>query len=321
MTGPWSDIRGKAAEMKQIWRVLLIGAMVGATGPGLVNAQWVEVSRPEGWGVNDLLVEGPSLFAATNRGVFRSIDDGETWIDASSGLGNSNVTSIVASGKSLLVGTEEGAYRSTDSGASWTAVNDGLPRPMPMDVGWPAVSVGDEIFVGTDDGVFKSSDGGESWMTVNFGLPRFPHIDRLAGIGSVVFALTSDGLYQTVNRGLEWIRVDPSLPASGRFEAMAQVGEVLFVGTNRRVYVSTDRGASWSKIELGVRTKQLWSFSAGDDKLCAEFDGELFVISKQGERWVAESSSDLESTCVSARCKFGGSARRLLPNRIRAINR
>jgi len=285
--------------MKQFRRVLLVGVIIGLMGAGSSIAQWIEVSRPEEWKINDLVVEGANVFAATNRGVFRSEDDGETWLAASAGLDNSNVNSIVATGKSLLVGTVEGAYRSTNSGGSWTEVNTGLARGMPMDVVWPAVSVGDELFFGTSEGVFKSDDGGESWTTVNFGLPEYQYIDGLAVIGSVVFAMTSDGLYRTVDRGLEWVRVDLGVPALGGFETMAQLGEVLFVGTDRGIYKSTDRGASWSKIEIDARANQLWSLSAGESKLCAQYEYVLFVISQQGGRWVAERSSNLELQCAS----------------------
>ncbi len=66
---------------------------------------------------------GNNIFACTGRGVYRSTDQGDTWIN----VGNFLSQCIAVSGSNLFAGLDE-VYLSTDSGTSWskTEYNEGM---------------------------------------------------------------------------------------------------------------------------------------------------------------------------------------------------
>lgn len=73
------------------------------------------------------------VYAGTNRGIFRSLDAGETWTTNSASLSGTSIHSILVDFRSsnastVYVGTDVGAFRSDDNGQSWGAIASGLPR-------------------------------------------------------------------------------------------------------------------------------------------------------------------------------------------------
>src|SRR5204862_4294895 len=65
-----------------------------------------------------------SFFAATDNGVFRSSNDGETWEAASSGLMKLKVQALTTSeGGTLYAGTSSGSvFFSDDNGNNWRLI-------------------------------------------------------------------------------------------------------------------------------------------------------------------------------------------------------
>ncbi len=127
------------------------------------------------------------LFAGTNRGIFRSQDNGENWIsvnqvssnaDAIASLTNAVIYSLTqyqntdATTSYLFAGTNQGVFRSEDHGNTWIAINQGLPIAEPRTDLTRIVSslVTPEnkrhLIVATSAGIFCSEDHGENWTPV-----------------------------------------------------------------------------------------------------------------------------------------------------------
>jgi hypothetical protein len=86
-------------------------------------------------------------------GVFRSLDDGNTWDQIDAGLTNKNVRSIaINSSGHIYVGTAEGVFRSKTDGDTWDFFNTGLTN---TDVRFLGIRDSDgKTFVGTVGGLF-----------------------------------------------------------------------------------------------------------------------------------------------------------------------
>lgn len=133
---------------------------------------------------------GRTLYAAVfAHGVFKSIDDGRTWMDKSRGLGSKNnrracrvhlhpdgtlfclVTAMVRDGRFQPDGV--GLYRSADAGDSWQRITESQLLLWPKDF---SVNPKDsrEILVGACDirrgpqqgGLWRTTDGGASWRRI-----------------------------------------------------------------------------------------------------------------------------------------------------------
>jgi photosystem II stability/assembly factor-like uncharacterized protein len=73
-------------------------------------------------------ISGNTVFAATDRGVFRSMDAGMNWIAQNSGLSGKAliINTLYMSGKNIFIGTDAGIFLSTNNGAVWNSMNNGL---------------------------------------------------------------------------------------------------------------------------------------------------------------------------------------------------
>ncbi|MEO8277341.1 MAG: hypothetical protein ABI639_14095 [Thermoanaerobaculia bacterium] len=100
------------------------------------GSSWVAASSglPDGE-FHDLVLSRtlPSLlFAATDKGLFKSADSATSWtrVGATSGLEDDDVAAVAldpASG-ALFAGTFQGVFRSSDNGATWKPMNEALPN-------------------------------------------------------------------------------------------------------------------------------------------------------------------------------------------------
>jgi photosystem II stability/assembly factor-like uncharacterized protein len=131
------------------------------------------------------------LHAATGRGMFRSMDAGESWEAVNEGLesiymipamihpSNSQMLFTAASqGRPRYWRREEGAdatiYRSTNGGDSWEPATVGSSeRSHGLVMGFAVDAANDAtIYAGTSDGeILVSRDTGESWTVLTDGLP------------------------------------------------------------------------------------------------------------------------------------------------------
>ena len=126
----------------------------------------------KGW---DIISGGP----ATQGGIYKSTDGGETWSKLSSGLPQPLIGKIdidIARSQPSIVyamieapGEQGGLYRSDDSGATWRVVNSaGNLRSRPFYFNYVDVNPKnpEEVWVNAL-GLFKSTNGGKSFTTVS----------------------------------------------------------------------------------------------------------------------------------------------------------
>jgi len=77
-----------------------------------LQAQWIQTNGPDGGNVWCFAVNGSNLFAGTGDGVFRSTNNGTSWIAVNTGLTNTRLFSLAANGSNLVAGTDgRGVWR------------------------------------------------------------------------------------------------------------------------------------------------------------------------------------------------------------------
>jgi photosystem II stability/assembly factor-like uncharacterized protein len=163
-------------------------------------------------------------------GVYKSINAGETWTVANTGLPDTFLASVNNfvidpndDQKIWATVSGEGVYRTTNGGNSWQRASNGLPNlwfdALAFEPNPPATLYAGTRF-GITGGVFKSTDGGDSWSEVNGGLPQqpYPEINDLvfdpippftlyAGTSTGVYRRTSGGPWTPLNTGLAYLNV------------------------------------------------------------------------------------------------------------------
>lgn len=207
------------------------------------------------------------LLAATNAGLYRTIDPNQGWDRLAYGSGLDPRTTCISTSTQnpslILVGTAtSGVLVSRDVGQTWQQVS-GIPTTSPVNVIVQDPQRSAFIYVGTKQAFYMSQDGGEHWTRRGGNLPFGDFTSILINprntnelfVGNAYQnGEVGGGVYRSKDAGTTWVRIDARehrLP-SMRIWALAldpRDQNTLFVGSHSAgVYVVT-RGAESSANE------------------------------------------------------------------------
>jgi photosystem II stability/assembly factor-like uncharacterized protein len=149
------------------------------------------------------------LFAATDKGIFRSENGGETWSRKVEGLPDAPIRALEKSGQRLFSGTRDGLFFSDDGGEQWSR-SEGV-YPIDIIAVQADPRAGTQIFA-TDSvsgHLFYTGNGGDEWNVIQRGL----HSSRIAALG---FNASGELLAGTISDGIYLIAPPARLTAEGR---------------------------------------------------------------------------------------------------------
>jgi photosystem II stability/assembly factor-like uncharacterized protein len=227
---------------------------------------------------------GTDLYAGTTRGIFRTSNNGDSWINAS--FVSSVVRGLaVTPGGAILAATENYIFRSSDAGASWTDTNVSLTA---HDF---TVSPNGSIFACSfADGVFKSTDGGVTWAGSNNNLTEL-EVNTVAAVpngsgGTNILAGTYSGIFISSNDGGSWdLREVNSMPFDFAVIPDGSGGHEIFGGGEAGVWSSTNYGATWGVLGLGATARSVVATNNGASLFAG---GEAFGVYRStdgGANW------------------------------------
>ncbi len=272
----WRVVHG-LPDGGRVFQLTRIGdGVVAATSHGVFSSADGKTWQESSTGISNLTLAGLAIssadparmFAATDDGVYRSMDAGLSWSRSSASASIMSVL-VLSDGDTVLAGTAKGAVlRSTDGGTTWNSVTRGIPG---MRVGILAAPPGKPrtVYAGTDDGFAVSEDGGQTWEPRNIGLAQVVSAGSPASRtevaallpdaghpGTVFLSLLGRGLYVSSDEGLRWKPVQPG-PPTPWIDSLAQdvsAGRI-YAGTDTNgVTVSSDEGVTWSPSGKGLST-------------------------------------------------------------------
>jgi photosystem II stability/assembly factor-like uncharacterized protein len=197
-----------------------------------------------------------TLYAATNNGVSKSTNSGQSWTTSSSGLSGpvSALAIDAAHSANVWAGNGSGLFESTNGGQTWSAVAAGLPsygtiRTIVFDPFTHST-----MYAGTSGGVYKSTNAGQTWSASNSGLPNAWVYGIVADpVNSCVLyaATTFDTVYRTVDCGANWFAANSGIEGLGVNDIEVDPGNpsILYVGTNGSgLWKSLNGGLDWSNV-------------------------------------------------------------------------
>lgn len=155
-----------------------------------------------------------------------------------------------------------GIWRTEDHGQSWTSNSDTLISMQVSNIRFDPhhpnivyAGTGDrDAGNRSQAGVLKSTDGGVSWQSANSGMGN-----RIVGMLAIdefhpdtILAATNSGIYRTLNGAGSWTRVSSNTSHYKDIVYMPGNPQIAFATEGGRFYRSSDYGASWTRITSGI---------------------------------------------------------------------
>jgi ligand-binding sensor domain-containing protein len=178
-----------------------------------------------------------ALLAATENGIFRSLDDGESWVERSIGLTmfRINVLAVASDGTAYAGAAEGEVFRSMDEGDRW--------RPMGALRGnsvyaLMTLSNGD-LLVGSRRGIFRWTGTSQVWQLLELSAGRRPPILRALvqdNAGVILAGTEGDGVFASFDEGVTWQAANDGLTTSSVFALGLDAQGRVVAGTSDGVF-------------------------------------------------------------------------------------
>ncbi|MDP4229366.1 MAG: T9SS type A sorting domain-containing protein [Bacteroidota bacterium] len=278
----------------------------------VAGAQWEDITPADTFKVtiNDILADpnGTIYLATSERGVLRSDDNGNTWLQKNAGLIDTKPIDKEADllaidrNSNLFVALAYGTiWRSADHGDTWTQ----LPKrdPVKGNVLYAlAIAANGNVIIGNHainyvqgGQIFVSRDTGNSWDSV-YRRPATTQ-EQKNQIDKIILLPGTDILYANVHgptlrsldNGITWVPMDTDKRGDEVF-SMAGKGNRLFqICEPDGIFLSEDNGLNWDSKNKGLIAQFMWGValnSRGDIFGITEFG--LHRSTDNGDSWELE---------------------------------
>lgn len=236
---------------------------------------------------------GDIFTGTSNAGIFKSTDNGNSWVEKNNGLTTNDVISLaINNNDDIFAGTfNAGIFRSTDNGESWTQINSGLTllniRSIVVnnDSGYVFACAGPTPFSGS---VFRSSNNGDNWTQINAGLPGFAVFSLAIDANNNVYAglAFNAGFFISTNNGDNWQARNTGLTDKNVLSlTIDNSNNIIYAGTYTNVFKTTNQGQDWSSTGLNGNIWALFSNSAGE-VFAGTWAGSIYRSSDNGTNWI-----------------------------------
>jgi len=233
---------------------------------------------------------GNHLFAGTvNEGIYRSENNGKTWISSNSNLPIKQIYSMAVSGKNLFaIGYDFGygfyynhfrkAFISKNLGETWELIkiyNDSIKeldynQYNLKDESYQIATTENAVLINTAKGLFVSYDNGTSWMPINYYANKITpsvYSPNLLISNNQSFFITLSGKH--VKHELTNERNDEG------YDTLNSYG----------VLRSDDGGKTWIKMNKGLINQTVTSLTASNNSVFALTTNGIFKFSNNENLW------------------------------------
>jgi photosystem II stability/assembly factor-like uncharacterized protein len=203
-------------------------------------------------------------YGGTSLGtVFRSTDQGETWVARSSGLTSSTsrqVERLVIDPRNservyaLLADVGNNLYSTANGGLSWS-LHAGVCDKGCVDIAL-SPQMPDQLLVASGTGLFASGDAGQTWVQRDARVFSTVRFDALVP-GRVLAVAANNSLTRSDDGGQTWDFTAPLPVGSNAYLTAAfafdplQPGRVL-LGTSQGAFLTEDAGTTWLERNSGI---------------------------------------------------------------------
>ncbi|MES2479057.1 MAG: T9SS type A sorting domain-containing protein [Bacteroidota bacterium] len=253
------------------------------------NAFINKVTRKATTGI--IVCNEPGLFSSTN---YTSTNAGLTWKTNAAAFVSAYELQYMEWG-TLLAGTENGIYKSFDNGISWVLANTGIAglkiNSIVQKKGSHTIFAAASFNYLTNDtsacGIYTSIDSGQTWVRSSKGITDI----RMSCIVSdsaaaMLYASSFGGIYQSADNGANWTSVSSGLDAID-FTTIALNTSGVFSGNMQSgVAYAAAPASGWSYRNNGMTNSTIGGFSLNDNgEMCLIDNAHSGVYKSKSGSW------------------------------------
>ena len=251
----------------------------------LVDQKWTRVAAVPDAAVYSITrdARGVIYVSTDRRGIFSSVDSGETLRQAQGGqwtripgLDDEIALSVAPlDTQTIFVGTSgHGAFITRDAGKTWHALYEFSGEYVSLIAVDPRNP--QSIYLRTRGALYCSRDAGETWQRLDVG--DIVHALLFDSFSSRVYAATGGrGVLASDDRGATWQPLNTGLPQGAATLSLAQLdAKTLLAGTQIGVYITHDAGLTWSAANDGMGAPQVHALDLNAQT------GALFAATENG---------------------------------------
>ncbi|MEQ1765107.1 MAG: carboxypeptidase regulatory-like domain-containing protein [Pyrinomonadaceae bacterium] len=259
------------------------------------------------------------LLAATDHGVFRSIDDGEIWAKTSGGLNTNAIRDIAFDPINPSIaylgstgGSVGGVYKSIDGGLTWTGINSGITTreiySIAIDPSNPNVLYAGSNGFSPGFRLYKSTNGGQSWAPIG-AVTNISDVTIHPSNTSVLYVTSSEAapyLFGSPDGGSTWFTIAPVSMGRGRSVELDPTDTSrIYVGADSGLYRSTDRALSWQHAVTGTPVFGVSVDPFDVSNIYVGSDQGLYISNDRGSSWKKRASGSDHRTITSVQADRG----------------
>ena len=218
---------------------------------------WEPVGNVGGTAFSFTVDSSGSIYAGVYNSIYKSVDNGVTWVKKVAGGGYSNYIWFVLNKQGhIFCGTHSNnLMNSTDNGETWKGVNTlGHPDARPMIF----LANGDFIAVPYSGNLHRSVDNGATWTHEPIDTPSVTKIFSFAvAPNNDIFAATDHFIYRSTDNARTWTQLNFDTLCPNIHALLLTKSGDLYAGSNSYkcgIFKSTDFGVTWEKAFIGLDT-------------------------------------------------------------------
>jgi hypothetical protein len=246
--------------------------------------------------VNDVVSDGTSLFAATEKGVFSRSLAGGFWTDFGTGGATGVVHSLLIHNNQLYAAGSDQVNSVSLAGGAWSSFGTGLPATTIRGL----YAVGGYIYAGAWGGdVYRVADSGGAWTSWGTQAENGNGCYGFVEHNGVLFKASNNGVYYKALTGSSW----SLLPGyTTVMYSLASDGTYLYGGTwdngVKRVPLS---GGSWEDFGTGLPAEKIFALQVDEQNLIAGLENAKTYSAELGTGdWAGFGTGLFDGTTVKA---------------------
>ena len=270
--------------------LLLLALLVTVFQAGM--AQWQQTAGPNGGSMQEIVqVETTLVVSASNGGLYKSENNGDSWELSTNGLPvNPSVQALVESNGVLYCSiAQRGLYKSEDKAVNWEPINSGIETMTFYSI----LADGNNLYAGNaNGGIYYSNDGGVNWSPSEGEISSIQFQDFEIFNSNVYAGGTT--LFESSDNGATWEEVViPGLGPNGIRSMVADNG-VFYAADDGRVFVSSNM-TDWTLTPLNT-SATIVSMTAQDNRVYASTsNGRYFYADNAGSSWTLVQNANTNS--------------------------